>query len=1031
MEAPVLYPYLILDSHDWDLCRLDLTGGLSDCSPPRIVVLDLRLTPADLLSKVLVQLNKIPGVLPVILLFDRDLPEDAQKYVASAPKSPRQLTFFKPLDGYTVPPINVCVLTNVCILTLDRLAALPLGPESAWGVPEGDDLTSGRPRLLLLRRPDGLSVTVPMAQIMVLQQMHAARMLRHALERLYCILTHPEYHLSTLGAHTEKQYRVAPIIQEQKLLRLLGFHIARHVQPWNINTILTWANTGEKLARAVSAELLPEVTVHKIEHDVLACPVPIRGENISDIRDKRVLILQDVICTGRQTITFGQMVKQLGGKVAGVVSLISYREGYYRRDFGWKERLERKLGTPADRVYAFHEVDDEVYPPDPSQCKLCGQGSIALPPKRFTEIASPQSDKQLRVVSTPKDQFLRALSVLVKHGAIGNPEPVDRYDSAAEETKAIPSYEPMGISNFHSHYSYLQTKKLAKSKEAVQEIVEQVCHLLKLNQVEFDCIMPTPNELSEAIADALGAIYRGQCKAVLRVHWAEDKGSFEFRGRDAIPPNSRVLILDAAATSGNTLLAMAQLALPAHSVDVLVVFNRMKEGGYNRLKQFLRGGNSKFLFVCPIYAEWHDPSNCYVRVYRNRLTILLGMRNLFEKTFQGVLQDASASLEAYPVPLFPPRVREFPSHLGIGAVEGLSVWDFISLYKDVERSHSVSEDEFWRGFYKVFCGDAAAKLGPDFIYLLQQNPADVPEGLASGVLRNLSINQISRHLSPLKSIAASAPAAIALEALLALGDFSLTVMEPALGCVIEKIAGLKNPIERKRLYGRLVLGIYEAIREPQSLAWLEKHVMRLASTELTKELANDIRSLQQVLERSNEMIGKVNLWTYEWTTQTWSLQIEDAAKKPDLIRTYCAEGALIFDEVDKKVYAGAQVFRGKMEMGILHCLLPEQESQDKAPRRVNVTILREKFPDQQPANIRNNFEHLLGKVRGTPKSSSGDSKPTSGSPPSPLDVHSTRSESGKVKANSLFVVPGAKLVMITPVQRNTPFWGKQHTLPRL
>ena len=63
------------------------------------------------------------------------------------------------------------------------------------------------------------------------------------------------------------------------------------------------------------------------------------GEDAAYLKDKRVLIVDDVVSTGESLIALENLVSKAGGKIAGRLTVLAEGDAQYREDLIYLERL--------------------------------------------------------------------------------------------------------------------------------------------------------------------------------------------------------------------------------------------------------------------------------------------------------------------------------------------------------------------------------------------------------------------------------------------------------------------------------------------------------------------------------------------------------------------------------------------------------------------------------------------------------------------------------------------------------------------
>lgn len=139
----------------------------------------------------------------------------------------------------------------------------------------------------------------------------------------------------------------------------MGYAVAKHVFTDLIETVATPSIWGAGLAQWIAHFLDPKAKI------VYATPhgdrLAIAGGLEDLIRDRRVLVVDNLVVSGETMTRFVPMVAALGGEVIGLATL-------------WNGADPEIAGFP---VFGLLNTVYEVYPAD--RCPLCAAGVPAIP----------------------------------------------------------------------------------------------------------------------------------------------------------------------------------------------------------------------------------------------------------------------------------------------------------------------------------------------------------------------------------------------------------------------------------------------------------------------------------------------------------------------------------------------------------------------------------------------------------------------------------------------------------------------------
>lgn len=185
--------------------------------------------------------------------------------------------------------------------------------------------------------------------------------LRALLEQTGALLT-GHFRLSS-GLHSPNYVQCAKLLEHPRNARAIGAALGESLRGLDIQKVVAPALGGVLVGYVVAEALdLPSVFTERKDGQMTLR----RGFSIGD--DERVVIVEDVVTTGKSTRETADVIAQHGGVVTGFASILN-RSG---------------RTNPFDAPYeALLALNLDTY--DPAECPLCAQGaSLDSPGSRFS-----------------------------------------------------------------------------------------------------------------------------------------------------------------------------------------------------------------------------------------------------------------------------------------------------------------------------------------------------------------------------------------------------------------------------------------------------------------------------------------------------------------------------------------------------------------------------------------------------------------------------------------------------------------------
>ncbi|MGB4503467.1 MAG: orotate phosphoribosyltransferase [Syntrophaceticus sp.] len=162
----------------------------------------------------------------------------------------------------------------------------------------------------------------------------------------------------TSGLHSNRYIQCAQVLQYPDISALLGEELAAYFSELDIDLVVGPAIGGIVVAQEVGRALGVRAIFSEREQGKMTLR---RGFQIK--KGERVVVVEDVVTTGGSTKEVIEMVKEHGGVVVGVGSLVDRHSG------------ELDFGMP---FYPLLKLDIETYSPD--DCPLCKDGLPIVKP---------------------------------------------------------------------------------------------------------------------------------------------------------------------------------------------------------------------------------------------------------------------------------------------------------------------------------------------------------------------------------------------------------------------------------------------------------------------------------------------------------------------------------------------------------------------------------------------------------------------------------------------------------------------------
>lgn len=164
--------------------------------------------------------------------------------------------------------------------------------------------------------------------------------------------------LLTSGRHSDRYLQCALVLQDPRAAEKLARDLADKIPQEKIDIVIGPALGGVTLAYEVARQLGTKALFAERENGVMTLR---RGFQIP--AGAKVLVVEDVITTGGSVREVANVVREKGGEVVGIASLVDRSNG------------QVDLGYP---LYSLLPMEVISYPPD--ECPLCQKGIPVVKP---------------------------------------------------------------------------------------------------------------------------------------------------------------------------------------------------------------------------------------------------------------------------------------------------------------------------------------------------------------------------------------------------------------------------------------------------------------------------------------------------------------------------------------------------------------------------------------------------------------------------------------------------------------------------
>lgn len=162
--------------------------------------------------------------------------------------------------------------------------------------------------------------------------------------------------LLTSGRHSNQYFQCAKILQYPEYTSQVCSILFDYFKFYQIDTVIAPAMGGIIVGYEVARQLAKKSIFTERENNIMTLR---RGFSISE--KEKVLVCEDVVTTGGSVFEVIEIVKNLGGEVVGVASIVDRSNG--KVDFGYPFKSSLKL---------------EVNSFSPDDCPLCKENKLPL-----------------------------------------------------------------------------------------------------------------------------------------------------------------------------------------------------------------------------------------------------------------------------------------------------------------------------------------------------------------------------------------------------------------------------------------------------------------------------------------------------------------------------------------------------------------------------------------------------------------------------------------------------------------------------
>ncbi len=167
--------------------------------------------------------------------------------------------------------------------------------------------------------------------------------------------------LLSSGKHSNKYCQCAKLLQYPDKSAMVISIVAEKVKDLDLDVIVGPAMGGITAAYELGRQLGIRAVFTERENNIMTLR---RGFEIKP--KEKILIMEDVVTTGKSSMETVEVLKKLGGEVVGIGCIV--------------DRKSSQISLP---IYSATELDFETYEPD--NCPLCVKGSKPVKPgsRRF------------------------------------------------------------------------------------------------------------------------------------------------------------------------------------------------------------------------------------------------------------------------------------------------------------------------------------------------------------------------------------------------------------------------------------------------------------------------------------------------------------------------------------------------------------------------------------------------------------------------------------------------------------------------
>lgn len=162
--------------------------------------------------------------------------------------------------------------------------------------------------------------------------------------------------LLSSGKHSDRYCQCAKLLQYPDKSEEVISLVADKVKELGIDVIVGPAMGGITAAYELGRQLNIRAIFTERENNVMTLR---RGFEIN--HGEKILIMEDVVTTGKSSMETAKILEEYGGKVVGIGCIV--------------DRKVSKIELP---LYSAVEIKFETY--EPNNCPLCGNGSVPVKP---------------------------------------------------------------------------------------------------------------------------------------------------------------------------------------------------------------------------------------------------------------------------------------------------------------------------------------------------------------------------------------------------------------------------------------------------------------------------------------------------------------------------------------------------------------------------------------------------------------------------------------------------------------------------